>query len=294
MLLSMTGFGEARTERDGLAVAVEVRSINNRHLKLSIRCGEGYAALEPQIESVVRGRLNRGTVHVNVRIARARAAEAYRLDTDLLDHYRSVLVKWRDRAGLSEEIPLATLLLLPGVVLDESAAACDPERDWPLVEEALDQALRGLDAMRTEEGRAMAADLRTNCENACRSLDRVQARAPLVADGYRARLEERLQKILAEYELTLNPGDLIKEVGLYAERSDISEEIVRLRSHFEQFEQIMQSPERAGRKLEFLNQEMFREANTIGSKSNDVEIAREVIEIKASLERIREMIQNIE
>ncbi|MBN2217028.1 MAG: DUF1732 domain-containing protein, partial [Pirellulales bacterium] len=151
-----------------------------------------------------------------------------------------------------------------------------------------------LDAMRTEEGRAMAADLRANCENACQSLDRVQARAPLVADGYRARLQERLQRILAEYELTLNPGDLIKEIGLYAERSDISEEIVRLRSHFEQFEQIMQSPERAGRKLEFLNQEMFREANTIGSKSNDVEIAREVIEIKASLERIREMIQNIE
>jgi len=294
VLLSMTGFGEAHAERDGLAVAVELRSINSRYLKLSIRCGEGYAALEPQVESVLRNQLRRGTVHVNVRITRARSADAYRIDTGLLDHYRSVLLEWRDEAGISEEIPLATLLLLPGVVLDDAAAACQPERDWPLVHETLGEAIRGLDQMRADEGRAMAADLRTNCENALACLDRVQARSPLVADAYRGRLEERLQRILAEYELTLDPGDLIKEVGLFAERSDISEEIVRLRSHFEQFETIMQSDESSGRKLEFLVQEMSREANTIGSKSNDVEIAREVIEIKAALERVREMIQNIE
>jgi len=290
----MTGFGEAHAERDGLAVTVEVRSINNRYLKLSVRCGEGYAALEPMVESALRNRLRRGTVQVNMRIVRARPADAYRLDTGVLDHYRAVLCEWRKQAGVSDEIPLAALLALPGVVLDDPASVCDVEHDWPLVHETLDRAIASLDRMRTDEGRAMAADLTANCQTAIACLDRVHARAPSVADGYRARLTERLQRILAEYQLTLDPGDLIKEVGLFAERCDISEEIVRLRSHFEQFETIMDSPDGAGRKLEFLVQEMSREANTIGSKANDVEIAREVIEIKASLERIREMIQNIE
>ena len=122
----------------------------------------------------------------------------------------------------------------------------------------------------------------------------IERRAPLVADAYRARLNERLGKILAEFDVALQPGDLVREVGIYAERSDISEETVRLRSHLEQFAAIMALEESSGRKLEFLTQEMFRETNTIGSKANDVLIARHVIEIKAAIERMREMIQNIE
>ncbi|HLA85701.1 MAG TPA: YicC/YloC family endoribonuclease [Thermoguttaceae bacterium] len=290
----MTGFGESHGERGGAAVAVEVRSINNRYLKLSVRCGEGYAALEPQVESALRNRIRRGTVQVNVRISRARSADEYQLNTDILDHYRRVLTSWRERAGVEEAIPLATLLGLPGVVDENPTVVRRPEEDWPLVEETLNKAVESLDRMRAEEGRAMAADLRANCEGALACLRRVESRAPLVADAYRVRLEERFRRVLAEYQLTLDPADLIKEVGLFAERSDISEEIVRLRSHFEQFETIMEAPEPAGRKLEFLTQEMSREANTIGSKANDVEIAREVIEIKANLERIREMIQNVE
>lgn len=294
MLLSMTGFGEARAEREGLAVSVELRSINSRYLKLSIRCGEGYAMLEPKIEGVLRKQLRRGTVQVNVRIQRDRAAEDYQLNTVLLEHYRRELVQWREEAGFEEDISLATLLLLPGVVQDKSAAVNRAEQDWPLVQEILTKAVENLERMRAEEGRAMGADLKDNCENALTCLERIAGRVPMVAKGYRSRLEERLKKTLAEYEVTLEPGDLIKEVGLFAERSDISEEIVRLRSHFEQFEATVELPESSGRKLEFLIQEMSRETNTIGSKANDVEIAREVIEIKASLERIREMIQNIE
>ncbi len=140
----------------------------------------------------------------------------------------------------------------------------------------------------------MAADLKANCRVAAACLEEVQKRAPLVVEAYRTRLEERLKKTLAEYEVVLDPADLIKEVSLFAERGDISEEIVRLRSHLEQFDAIMDAPESSGRKLEFLTQEMLRETNTIGSKANDVEIARQVIEIKAAIERIREMIQNIE
>ncbi len=294
MLLSMTGFGEAHAERDGLAVGVEVRSINSRYLKLSVRCGEGYAALEPQIESALRKQLRRGTVQVNVRIVRARSADDYQLDTAVLEHYRRTLLRWREQAAVDEDVPLGALLSLPGVINDDPLAVCRPEDDWPSVHEALNQAIDNLEQMRAEEGHAMAVDLHANCQSALESLDRIAARGPLVAQGYRARLEERLKRILSEYELTLDPGDLIKEVGFFAERSDISEEIVRLRSHFEQFEAIMELPQSSGRKLEFLTQEMFRETNTIGSKANDVEIARDVIEIKAALERIREMIQNIE
>ncbi len=140
----------------------------------------------------------------------------------------------------------------------------------------------------------MAADLRSNCLTIATELAEIERRAPLVAEGYRTRLTERLQSVLTEFQVSLNPADLIKEVSIFAERSDISEETVRLRSHLEQFDTIMELPESSGRKLEFLVQEMFREANTIGSKANDVQISRHVIDIKAAIERIREMIQNVE
>ncbi len=166
--------------------------------------------------------------------------------------------------------------------------------DWPLIEETLAAAMANMAGMRADEGRAMTADLAENGSLIAGQLAEIERRAPLVADAYRARLNERLGKILAEFDVALQAGDLVREVGIYAERSDISEETVRLRSHLEQFATIMALEESSGRKLEFLTQEMFRETNTIGSKANDVLIARHVIEIKAAIERMREMIQNIE
>jgi uncharacterized protein (TIGR00255 family) len=151
-----------------------------------------------------------------------------------------------------------------------------------------------MSTMRADEGRAMAADLKANGQIVAVALDAIEARAPHVAESYRGRLTERLTKLLAEYEINLQPTDLIRELSIYAERSDISEEIVRLRSHLEQFGATLALEESSGRKLEFLTQEMFRETNTIGSKANDVQISRHVIEIKAAIERIREMIQNVE
>jgi uncharacterized protein (TIGR00255 family) len=140
----------------------------------------------------------------------------------------------------------------------------------------------------------MATDMRSNCQVMSNCLQQIKQRAPLVIDAYRKRLEERVGKVLEEYRVSLEPGDLVREVSLFAERSDISEEIVRLESHLVQFDAIMEVPDSSGRKLEFLIQEMFRETNTIGSKSYDVEIARLVIEIKTAIERLREMIQNVE
>jgi uncharacterized protein (TIGR00255 family) len=290
----MTGFGEARCQCDGRAVSVEVRTINSRYLKLSTRISEGYASLESQVEAIVRDRVRRATIQVNVRIDRARTLEDYKIDVDVLDGYRRQLLALQREWNLAEEVALCDLLALPGVVLEESTAHCDPAREWPLVLETLEKALANLDQMRREEGRTMSADLLANCRAAASALAEIERRSPLVVESYRARLAERLKRTLAELDVALEPADIIKEVSLFADRSDISEEIVRLRSHFEQFEAIVAAPESSGRKLDFLTQEMNREANTIGSKAGDVEISRQVIGIKSAIERIREMIQNVE
>ncbi|HVX14714.1 MAG TPA: YicC/YloC family endoribonuclease [Pirellulales bacterium] len=290
----MTGFGEAHRQAGGVAVAVEVRTINNRYFKLTLKCGEGYSLLEPEIESVVRQQIRRGTVQVSLRVDRVRGSEDYQLNQAVLSNYRRQLRELSDQWHLGEAVPLSQLLLLPGVVIENPTSPAEAEEEWPLVRESLLAAMENLAHMRADEGRAMASDLRGNCAAIAAELDQIDERAPLVVAAYRERLTDRLQATLADFAVTLNPADLIKEVGLFAERSDISEEIVRLRSHLEQFDSIMELPESSGRKLEFLTQEMFRETNTIGSKANDVQIARHVIEIKASIERIREMIQNVE
>jgi uncharacterized protein (TIGR00255 family) len=293
MLLSMTGFGEAHCQENGLSVSIEVRTINSRYFKLSVRSSEGYSSLEPQIEEVVRKTVHRGTIQVSLRIDRKRPAEDFCINHEVLERYHQQMQEVRDKWELKEELSLAALLPLPGVV-EESVVPHDMSADWPVIGRTLEKAMENLGKMRAEEGRAMTADLAANCQAVAANLATIETRAPLVVDDYRARLHDRLQKVLQEYSVVLDPADLIKEVSLYADRGDISEEIVRLRSHVEQFSGIIQVPESAGRKLEFLTQEMVREANTIGSKANDVEIARYVIEIKTAIERIREMIQNIE
>ena len=294
MLLSMTGFGEAHSQQDGLAVAVEVRAINSRFFKLTVRATEGYASLEPHIEEIARQSIRRGTVQVNLRVERLRTCQDFRINSDVLNGYRDQLQSLYRQWDSSATVSLEALLPLPGVVNDQSMGLFSPEDDWPGISKVLGAALLNLSQMRVREGQAMADDLAANCRAIAAGVEEIQRRAPLVLEAYRTRLEERLNKVLAEHQVTLDPGDIIREVSLYADRGDISEEIVRLKSHLDQFAAIMQLPESSGRKLEFLTQELFREANTIGSKASDVEIAKQVIEIKTAIERIREMIQNIE
>jgi uncharacterized protein (TIGR00255 family) len=291
----MTGFGESHADQDGLAVTVEIRAINNRYFKLSVRTTEGYAALEPLVESEIRGAIHRGTIQVNIRIDRRPSPEDYRLNLEVLERYRQQLLPLTGKGSSQrQDVPVEALLPLPGVVDDASGTTIDAGAHWPIVQRTLQTALKNLGRMRDDEGRAMATDLAANCRAAAASLDQIDRRAPVVVEEYRNRLLDRLKRTLAELNVALEPADVIKEVGLFADRSDISEEIVRLRSHLEQFQLTMELPESSGRKLDFLTQEMFREANTIGSKANDVEIARYVIEIKTSIERVREMIQNVE
>jgi uncharacterized protein (TIGR00255 family) len=293
VLLSMTGFGDARRQHEKLTIVAEVRTVNNRYFKLSLRCAEGYGGLESLVENVVRKHVRRGSVQVQLRIERQRALDDFKINTDVLESYRRQLaaLETSDKAG---GVRLDSLLLLPGVVEEKQSEAFDPERDWPAVEATLEAALKALSTMRAAEGDVLADDLRLNCRIVSEQLNKIEARLPEVAESYRERLLERINRTLEKFDIRLEANDVVRELSLHLERSDVSEEIVRLRSHLEQMEATMQLEESSGRKLDFLTQEMFREANTIGSKSSDVEIPKYTVEIKAAIERLREQVQNVE
>lgn len=290
----MTGHGSAHAQQDDLFVSVEVRTVNSRYFKMALRTSEGYASIEPRVEEIVRKYVRRGTVQMDIRVDQESKADDYQLNDVLLTSYIRQLNKVAESLDAKRDFQLENLLILPGVVEEAKRGATDTDTDWPMIRQTTRDALENLCQMRTGEGQAMATDLTENCDSIRQQLGAVEGRAPSVVEQYRARITERVNKLLAEFDVRVGPEDVIREVALFAERSDISEEVVRLRSHLDQFRDIMQLKESAGRKLEFVTQEMFREANTIGSKANDSEIAKSVVEIKAAVERIREMIQNIE
>jgi uncharacterized protein (TIGR00255 family) len=292
----MTGYGDARYQGDTLSLSVELRALNNRYLKVSLRGSDPYHLLEPEFEKVIRRVVKRGTVQVQCRCERQASAQDYRINVPALRSYIRQLQGVFDELGLGTraEAMLSQVLMLPGVVPEAAASAEHLSEDWPLIERVLQQALEKLQAMRQEEGRAMAQELLALRDTIAAHLARIRERIGQVATAYRDRLLERVRNLLGELDVQLDRSDLIKEVSIFAERADIAEEVVRLASHLDQFQEMMKDSESPGRKLEFLTQEMFREANTIGSKANDVEIAREVVEIKGTLEKIRELLQNVE
>jgi uncharacterized protein (TIGR00255 family) len=294
LLLSMTGHGEAHHHEGEFSVTAEIRSVNNRYLKLNLRLTDGYAPLESHVESLVRQQIRRGTVYVNVQIDREPRPDDYRLNETVLTGYLKQLESAVGKTITRDAAQLAPLLALPGVVHEPHAQFDEIESQWPKIEGAVSAALTHLSQMRLDEGRRMAADLVANAKAIATELKKVEARAPLVVEAFRSRLSERLTKLLAEVGVNSQPGDVVREVALFAERTDISEEIVRLKSHLQELDSVMAAAESQGRKLDFLIQELFRETNTIGSKANDAEIARHVIEMKTAIERMREMIQNIE
>jgi uncharacterized protein (TIGR00255 family) len=293
-MFSMTGFGEARRENDRLAVRIEIRSVNNRHLKVSYRLPDGYLGFEPQLEAVIKDHIHRGSLLLNVSIDRVGSEQPYTINEALLVHYHEQISALRARLHDTGDIHLADLLQLPGVVIESLPDKVDSKAEWPLVEATLIAAIEQLNHMRKEEGNALAADLRLNCQAIGQELDEISQRAPEVVTAYQARLLERINQLLAEHNLQADPTLVVREVGLFADRVDIAEECVRLRSHLDQFERIMAAERHSGRKLDFLVQELLREANTIGSKANNAQIARHVVQIKTNIERLREMIQNVE
>jgi uncharacterized protein (TIGR00255 family) len=292
----MTGYGEARYQDDQLSVAIELRALNNRYLKVSVRAADPYHLLEPEFEKVIRRTVRRGTLQVHLRCERQYAPQDFRVNATALRSYLNQLRDVCHELGLGggAEGLLGPVLALPGVVPEPGSQAFDLHGDWPVMERVLEEALVQLQSMRQEEGRAMAQELLGNRDAIAAQLEQIRGRIPEVTTGFRDRLYERVRNLLAEHDVEIDRSDLIKEVSIFAERSDIAEEVVRLASHLDQFQEMMNDPESPGRKLEFLTQEMFRETNTIGSKASDILISRHVVEIKGILEKIRELVQNIE
>lgn len=294
MLRSMTGYGDARRQQEEVSVGVEVRAVNNRYLKVLTKVPDAYTSLEGDIEKLVRTAVTRGTVTVTVRVDGAEGESPYKLNRKALEEY------WRQLNELAESIHVATptdlgsLIDLPGAVTEKEETNLDAQAEWPLVRDALDEALEKLRDFRASEGQSMEKDLRENCRVISGKLDEVRTHAPQVVRDYRDRLQERVGELLEGTEVTLNDADVLREVSLFAERCDINEEVTRLASHLEQFDEFLDGESSQGRKLDFLSQEMFREVNTIGSKANNVEIAHCVVEMKAAIEKLREILQNVE
>jgi len=294
VLLSMTGYADAHRQDDALQVSVELRALNNRYLKITLRASEPYHLLEPEVEKLIRRFVRRGTLQVHLRCHRRASPQDYQINAVAVRSYLAQLRELSDVLGEQQGHVLAQLLTLPGVVPEPGADASHLERDWPAVEQVLVQALEKLTVMRQDEGKVMAQELLSLRDFIAGHLDAIRQRAPSTVTAFRDRLLERVAGLLGELDVKLDRSDLIKEVSVFAERSDVAEEVVRLASHLDQFREFVREEESAGRKLEFLTQEMFREANTIGSKASDVEISKHVVEVKSALEKIRELIQNVE
>lgn len=294
MLRSMTGQGQAQHDGPLGLFSVEIRTVNHRGLKLSPRLGDALGRFESRIEQTVRGYVRRGTVQLNATWRRNDATGSCRIDSAVLIAYFRQLEQIRSELGTAPPIDLTRLATFPGVILDGASETVDDEQVWPFLEETVVAALENLNQMRRAEGDAMERQMRADLGVIGEAAVAVSERAPHVVEGYRDRLRTKVAKVMAQEGLQVEPSDLLREVQLFADRSDISEELTRLESHVELFQQTMASDEASGRKLDFVIQEMFRETNTIGSKASDGEIARHVVEMKCGLERMRELVQNVE
>jgi uncharacterized protein (TIGR00255 family) len=293
MIVSMTGFGDATAERDGTHYAVEVRSLNNRFFKPVIKLPETISGLEPELETMLRDKLGRGSITYVLKMRSDSAEAAYHINTPALKSYLEQLqaVKGLDKLVT---IDLAGLMQLPGVCQEPRDESDEIERHGQVVRELTTKAVAKLQQMREREGEQLFKALMGHVTLIGDNLKEIAKRAPAVVEDYHRRLTQRVQQLLAKAELQVSQVDLVKEVAVFAERADIAEEIQRLTSHLDAFEAACRTDEHAGRKLDFITQEMLREANTIASKANDAQIARHIVEIKGAIDRLKEQVQNVE
>jgi uncharacterized protein (TIGR00255 family) len=289
----MTGCGEGLATEGANTARIEMRCVNNRFLKVTLRAREGFAVLESRIEAVVRERVRRGAVQVALDIAGPLAPASRGLDQIQLAAYLDQLEDFCATHDLPVPKTVDALLALPGILVEASPSQEVIDAVWPLVQQALQDALDRLERMRRAEGDAMARDMLTTCGEIRGLSATIRNRVPGVLVEHRQRLHDRVAKVLEQQTLTLNEGDLAREIALLADRTDIAEELVRLESHLDQFARLL-GEDSPGRSLDFLTQELARETNTIGSKSSDVTIAHAVVEVKTRVERLRELVQNLE
>jgi uncharacterized protein (TIGR00255 family) len=294
MIKSMTGYGKAEALVDGRQVQVEVKSVNHRYLDVSLRLPGAILPLETEIRKKVAEKFSRGRVDVNVRMDRDSGQQnGARLELNLpsIRNYYALLSQMKEELHLNDEI---TLAMIAGYkdAFSVSEQAEDAASLWGKLESVMDKAIESVMGMREKEGATLCEDLTARIDLIKGTLDDIGTRAPLIVAEYQKRLTERIKELTASLEI--DEWRLSQEIAIMAERSDITEEIVRFNSHISQFKELLAGDDIIGRKVDFLIQEMHREINTIGSKSSDTATSRCVIEVKSELGKLREQVQNIE
>lgn len=287
---SMTGFGVSEVPLDGGQLSLELRALNHRYQDVRVRLPAELAEQTFFMEQLARGRLGRGRYELSVRVTGA-AATAPRLCAERLRTLHRSLTELRDELAPGAELPFTALLALPHVV---EPATLDTEAVRAALTDAFSRAAERLEQMRRQEGQNLTRELLTRLGNARRLRQELVEHADGLVEHQRARLRERLARLLQGTDTTFDPARLEVELAILADKSDITEELVRLQSHFDQLEAVFASDESVGRKLDFLLQEVGREVNTIGSKCQFAEIAHLVVELKAEVERMREQVQNVD
>jgi len=292
MIKSMTGYGKGESTSEQGRFVVEVRSVNHRYGEISIRMPRGFLAMENEVKKMIAGVLRRGKIDVSIQWEESGTlAGIPQADTVVARGYAELFRSLTAELGLNGDIPLSLILAQKGVLRD-TGSAIDETACLSQLVAAVQAALSAIDFMRAKEGTALTLDLEARRAQIAEWVNQIGARSPQVVSEYRQKLKVRLDQLLDGVEM--DPGRLTQEVALMADRSDVTEELVRLASHFTQFDETLLLPEPVGRKLDFLMQEMNREINTIGSKSSDAEISSLVIRVKAEMEKMREQVQNLE
>ncbi|MFQ5914613.1 MAG: YicC/YloC family endoribonuclease [Nitrospinota bacterium] len=293
MWRSMTGWGKGVSEKDGQTITVEVRSVNHRFFEVSVKTSRSLSPLEPFIRDNVRSRFDRGKFDVLVAVSGdSLLSREIRLDRAAAEQYLAGLKGLKEDLNLPGEITVETLARMREIFFTEENGG-GPELGPEILQPCLTQALDSLEVMRRTEGKALAEDISNRLAEVSNLLNRLKETVPATVELYRERLRGRLAE-LVNGEVALDPGRLEQEIVLLTQRSDTSEEITRLESHIDQFREQLAKGSPAGRKLDFLLQEMHREVNTVGSKSLDARVSALVIDLKGELERIREQAQNLE
>lgn len=290
----MTGYGDAEGVYDGVTYAVEIKTVNNRYLKTKIKVPEQVAFVEEDIDRLLRNELSRGSVNYTLRLKDISTEALFDIDQKGLESYARKLKKAADRAGIKADIDLTGLLNVPGIIQPKEPDEEEAERIREFVKELSTDAIEKLKHMRAIEGEALAVDLRLHGSEIREYLSQITEKSDLLPVEYHKKLKRKVEKLLTDVKVEVDESILAREVAIYAERVDISEELARLESHIVQMDEALVSDDLAGKRLDFLSQEMLREANTIASKASDTEIVHLVVDVKVRIDRIKEQVQNVE
>jgi uncharacterized protein (TIGR00255 family) len=297
MIKSMTGFGRAEKKDEDKAILVEMRSVNNKYLKINIRIPELLTGYEERIERLLKKELLRGTINLTIDYKACDQAPKCVINKDVLKEYHNIISEARKEISSGQDISLDNLISLPGVLEFKKGSGNGKMQDddfWKELEHLIRLSVDDLNNMRVAEGRNLRLEIEKWKNRISELLDEIETMSPKVVLEYSNRIQERVASLLEGMKSKIEKDDLNREIAIFADKCDISEELGRLRSHISLLDNVMENEEPNGRKLEFIVQEMFREANTIAAKANNADIVRDVITIKTEIEKIKEQVLNVE